>query len=95
MVRPEIAFRDIGQPLVASPNQTMTALGIGRAKLYELLNKGDLESYVDGHSRKIMLDSIHAFISRRLEAERLRRAGLQDKASGKNRAPGNSHESAA
>jgi hypothetical protein len=73
MVRPEITGRDIGQPLVASPNQTMTALGIGRAKLYELLNNGDLESYVEGHSRKILLDSIHALIKRRLADEAQRR----------------------
>ena len=55
--------------LVASPNQAMTALGIGRAKLYEKINAGELKSYVDGGSRKILWDSIHAFIKRRLEAE--------------------------
>ena len=62
-----------GQPLVASPNQAMTALGIGRAKLYEKINAGELKSYVDGGSRKILWDSIHAFIRRRLEAEATRR----------------------
>jgi predicted DNA-binding transcriptional regulator AlpA len=62
-----------GQPLVASPNQAMTALGIGRAKLYEKINSGELESYVDGGSRKILWNSIHAFIKRRLEAEATRR----------------------
>jgi excisionase family DNA binding protein len=69
MVRPEITDRAINQPLVASPNQAMTALGIGRAKLYEKINAGELESYVDGGSRKILWASIHAFIKRRLEAE--------------------------
>jgi predicted DNA-binding transcriptional regulator AlpA len=62
-----------GQPIVASPNQAMTALGIGRAKLYEKINAGELESYVDGGSRKILWDSIHAFIQRRLAAESNRR----------------------
>lgn len=62
-----------GQPIVASPNQAMTALGIGRAKLYEKINAGELESYVDGGSRKILWDSIHAFIRRGLEAEAARR----------------------
>ena len=69
MVQPEITGRAIGQPLVVSPNQAMTALGIGRAKLYEKINAGELQSYVDGGSRKILWDSIHAFIKRRLEAE--------------------------
>jgi predicted DNA-binding transcriptional regulator AlpA len=61
------------QPLVATPNQAMIALGIGRAKLYEKINAGELESYVDGGSRKILWDSIHAFIRRGLEAEATRR----------------------
>jgi predicted DNA-binding transcriptional regulator AlpA len=73
MVRPEITGRDVGQPLVATPNQAMTALGIGRAKLYEKINAGELESYVDGGSRKILWDSIHGFIKVRLAAEAERR----------------------
>jgi predicted DNA-binding transcriptional regulator AlpA len=73
MARSEITGRGMGEPLVASPNQAMTALGIGRAKLYEKINGGELESYVDGGSRKILWDSIHAFIKRRLEAEAQRR----------------------
>jgi excisionase family DNA binding protein len=73
MARPEITGRDAGLPLVASPNQAMTALGIGRAKLYEKINAGELESYVDGGSRKILWDSIHAFIKRRLAEEAARR----------------------
>jgi predicted DNA-binding transcriptional regulator AlpA len=62
-----------GQALVASPNQAMTALGIGRAKLYEKINSGELQSYVDGGSRKILWDSIRSYIKRRLEEEATRR----------------------
>jgi predicted DNA-binding transcriptional regulator AlpA len=62
-----------GQPLVATAMQSMTALGICRAKLYEKINTGELESYMDGGSRKILWDSIHAYIRRRLEAEAERR----------------------
>ena len=58
---------------VASPNQTMTYLGIGRAKLYELINDGELESYTEGSSRKITWQSIHARVRRRLAAEAARR----------------------
>ncbi len=69
MVRPEITGCKIGQPLVASTTQAMIALGIARAKLYEKLNTGELESYMDGGSRKILWDSIRAYIQRRLDAE--------------------------
>ena len=73
MVRSEVTDRATDQPLVASANQTMIALGIGRAKLYEKINAGELESYVDGGSRKILWDSIRAFMKRRLEEEAARR----------------------
>ena len=59
--------------LVASPNQTMAALGIGRAKLYELINASELESYCEGVSRRILWRSIHSYIDRRLAAEAARR----------------------
>jgi predicted DNA-binding transcriptional regulator AlpA len=73
MVQSEVTGRATDQPLVASANQAMIALGIGRAKLYEKINAGELESYVDGGSRKILWDSIRAFIKRRLEEEVARR----------------------
>jgi hypothetical protein len=63
----------VGGPLVASANETMLALKVGRAKLYELLNAGELESYLEGHSRKILWRSIHSYIERRLAAEATRR----------------------
>ncbi|MBO4224724.1 helix-turn-helix domain-containing protein [Bradyrhizobium neotropicale] len=62
--------------LVATVNETMAALKIGRAKTYELLNNGQLKSYVEGTSRKILWSSIHDYIERRLAAESARRARL-------------------
>ena len=78
MTRPEITGRDVGQlgpngSLVASPNETMNFIGVSRAKLYELLNGNELESYVEGSSRKILWPSIHAYVQRRLAAEAARR----------------------
>ena len=63
-----------GRPIVASVNETMGTLKIGREKIYQLLNSGELESYRDGGSRKILWRSIEAYIERRLaeEAERRR-----------------------
>jgi hypothetical protein len=50
----------------ASPNETMTFLGIGRASLYGLINNGELETYLEGTARKITWRSIHALVRRRL-----------------------------
>jgi hypothetical protein len=77
MTRTEITGRDAGQlgpngSLVASVNETMIYIGVGRAKLYELL-KSEIESYVEGSSRKILWPSIHAYVGRRLAAEAARR----------------------
>jgi hypothetical protein len=78
MIRPELRGHDVGQlgpngSLVASPNETMTYIGVGRAKLYQLLNSNEIESYVEGSSRKILWPSIHAYVQRRLAAEAARR----------------------
>jgi len=60
-------------PLVASPNQTMKALLVSRSTLYTLLNAGELESYTEGRSRRITVESINAYVKRRLAAEATRR----------------------
>jgi hypothetical protein len=77
MSRPEVAGQKLAElnttaPLVASVNETMATLKNGRAKTYELINSGQLESYLDGGARKILWSSIHDYIRRRLadEAER-------------------------
>jgi hypothetical protein len=45
-------------------------LDCGNTRLYELLKNNELESYLDGRSRKIIVASIHRYIARRLEAEK-------------------------
>jgi hypothetical protein len=67
--------KTIGCAMVATVNETMAALKIGRAKTYELINSGQLQSYVEGASRKILWSSIHDYIERRLAEEAKRRAG--------------------
>ena len=64
------------QPIVASVNETMAMLKIGRATLYQLLNSGELESYLEGSARKILCRSIEAYVLRRLAEEAKRRARL-------------------
>jgi hypothetical protein len=90
MAHPEIAGRDLAElkttaPLVASVADTMAALKNGRAKTYELINSGELESYLDGSSRKVLWSSIHAYIRRRLADESARRDGVVTSAKRRNR----------
>jgi excisionase family DNA binding protein len=71
MSRPEVTGRDPGQlgptgSLVATPNEVMTYLGVGRATLYGLINKGELDTYLQGTARKITWPSIHSYVARRL-----------------------------
>jgi excisionase family DNA binding protein len=54
--------------LVVSPLRAVRLLAISRTTLYELLNRGELESFTIGKSRKITLASIHALIQRRVAA---------------------------
>jgi excisionase family DNA binding protein len=53
----------------------MKALLVSRATLYSLINGGELESYTEGRSRRITVESINAYVKRRLAAEAARRAG--------------------
>lgn len=54
--------------LVTSPTGACFMLDCGRDRLYSLLASGEIESFTDGHRRKILVASIDAFIARRLAA---------------------------
>jgi hypothetical protein len=41
-------------------------LNCGNTRLYELLTAGELDSFLDGRSRKITVDSIRRYIARQL-----------------------------
>jgi hypothetical protein len=43
-------------------------LGIGLTRIYGMLAVGELTSYLDGRSRKILVSSLHAYVQRRLAA---------------------------
>jgi excisionase family DNA binding protein len=60
-------------PLVASPKQAMRKIQVSRKKLYELINSGELQSYTEGKSRRILVKSITEYIERRLAAEAIKR----------------------
>jgi hypothetical protein len=56
------------EPLVVSPKMAKHLLCIGTTKLWELIRAGELESYLDGTSRRITLASIKARVARQLAA---------------------------
>jgi hypothetical protein len=64
---------DTNNPLLCTPNEAMATLRVSRATLYGLLNSGELESFTEGKSRKIVAHSLQTYIRRRLEAEAQRR----------------------
>ena len=54
------------EPLAVRPKAAWRMLGCGNSHGYELLARGELESFTDGAARKITVDSIKRYIARRL-----------------------------
>jgi excisionase family DNA binding protein len=60
------------KPLVTDVETTRELLGnTGRNKIYQLINAGELESIKVGKLRRIVVASIHAYIARKVAAERM------------------------
>jgi hypothetical protein len=55
------------RPLIVKPKTAWKMLACSNTRGYELLNAGELESFLDGRSRKITVDSIHRYIASRLQ----------------------------
>jgi len=53
-------------PLVVKPRDARRMLACGTTRLYELIATGELESFLDGRSRKITVESIRCYITQRL-----------------------------
>jgi hypothetical protein len=52
--------------LVVKPRIAWKMLACSNTRGYELLNAGELESFLDGRSRKITIESIRRYVARRL-----------------------------
>jgi hypothetical protein len=52
--------------LLVRPRRACHLLDCGTTHLYELIDSGELESFLDGRSRKIVVASIHRLIAKRL-----------------------------
>jgi len=66
-LHPGITGRAGLEPLAVSPRQACVLLNVGLTRLYELLGSGELESYLDGRSRRITMRSIRRRIKRLLK----------------------------
>jgi AT hook motif len=54
------------EPLLVKPKVAWKMLGCGNTRGYQLLAMGELESFLDGRSRKITVESIRNYVARRL-----------------------------
>ena len=60
------------EPLAVKPRVAWQMLQCSNTRGYELLNRGELQSFRDGGSRKITVESIKNYVARQLDAERAR-----------------------
>jgi excisionase family DNA binding protein len=54
------------EPLIVKPREACRLLGCSNTRLYELIGARELDSFLDGRSRKITVESIHQYIFRRI-----------------------------
>jgi hypothetical protein len=58
------------EPLVCNVRTAEVLLGEGKDRIYALIRSGEIESYLDGSSRKISVASIKARVARKLAASK-------------------------
>jgi hypothetical protein len=73
------------EPLLVRPAEAWKMLGCGNTHGYALLAAGELESFLDGRARKVIVSSIHAYIARRLAAANTNKAAPQPRRRGRPR----------
>jgi hypothetical protein len=57
---------DLKVALAVRPKIAWNMLDCGNTRGYELIASGELDSFLDGRSRKVTVESIHRYIARRL-----------------------------
>jgi hypothetical protein len=68
------------EPLVVSPREAWVMLNCGNTYGYALLKARELESFWDGRSRKITVESIRQYIARKVAAVGAIGAATEDSA---------------
>ena len=59
---------DLGSLLLVNPRKAREMLSCSHKKLYQLMADGELQSFKDGRSQKIVVESIRQYVARRLDA---------------------------
>jgi excisionase family DNA binding protein len=54
------------EALCVSPRRAARMLDLGLTRTYELLNSGELRSFKDGKSRRVIVESMREYIGRKL-----------------------------
>ena len=67
MAKPKHTPSD-NERLLVRPRRACHLLDCGTTHLYELIDDGELESFLDGRSRKITVELIQRYIAKRLAA---------------------------
>ncbi len=57
------------KPFAVSVKKGCALIDNGPTRLYELINSGEIESYRDGKSRKVVVASLEAYVARQIAAE--------------------------
>ncbi len=60
---PLAVVEDVMDKLLLTTTEAAKALGIGRSKVYELLQTGQLTSVRIGASRRVPADAVHTFVA--------------------------------
>jgi hypothetical protein len=69
------------EPLAVSPKKARALIDVGTTRLYHLIGTGEVESFRDGKSRKIIFAPLKAYIARQIAAEAAKpRIGWTDRA---------------
>jgi excisionase family DNA binding protein len=58
------------EPRVTDVTGGCKRANVGKDRFYELLNSGEIESYLDGRARKVLLASVDAYIDRQIAQSR-------------------------
>jgi excisionase family DNA binding protein len=56
-----------GRRLATNVDDACYQLDVGRDRLYDLLKRGEIESYLDGQSRKIVVSSMEEYVAKKRE----------------------------
>ena len=62
----QICDEDGVTPFVVNMRRARALLDCGNDRLYELIHAGELDSYTEGHRRKITMASIERLVAKRL-----------------------------